>query len=67
MHIFSHRFLWQVSAIYQVVLPPIIYCHDSEVLDRMTGFIDTLFTQFGTTGNTALSLIYTRTSILSLH
>jgi hypothetical protein len=44
------------------------------VLDRMMGFIDTLFTQIGTTGDTALSLsthvtvhCYTYAWVLSLH
>jgi hypothetical protein len=45
------------------------------VLDRMLGFIDTLYTVLGTTGNYSASVIsthftvhsFTRTNVLSLH
>jgi hypothetical protein len=62
---------------YSLVTVPAATCRGEyrRVLDWMIGFIGTLFTQLGTTGDTAPSLTYahfevqryTRTRILSLH
>jgi hypothetical protein len=61
--------LVQIRAIFRIQFILISkYCHDVTVtykrgLGWMTGFIAPYtFTQFGTTGNTALSLFYTLSS-----